>query len=158
MTGMAGVVLWLIIAIIMFALESATVQLVTIWFTVGALITIPIAAMGGSVTVQLAVFLISSISVLFIGRPIAKSALKLRREATNADRVIGKIGTVKEEINNIQQTGRIYIMGLDWLARTEYDGIVIPEEAEVKVLRIEGVKLIVEPLNSVQQYSAENIT
>ena len=46
------------------------------------------------------------------------------------------------EINNLEGSGKVFISGLTWSARSE-DGNDIPEGAVVTVFRIEGVTLVV---------------
>ena len=51
---------------------------------------------------------------------------------------------VSEEICDLRGSGAVRVAGVEWTARTGTDG-VIPAGSIVKVLRIEGVKLIVAP-------------
>lgn len=145
LTGGTGAIFWLIVAVVLFVIEGATVQLICLWFAVGAVITVPVSAMGAPVWVQLLVFLLASIAVLVVGRPIVTKKLNRERVPTNAEMVIGQTGVVKQDIDNIRGTGRVNANGLDWTARSLQDGMVIPEGSHVRAVRIEGVKLIVEP-------------
>ena len=77
-------------------------------------------------------------------RPLAQHYVNDRKVATNADRVIGREAVVTEDIDNIQGKGRVSISGADWTARAE-DDRPIPAGSTVRVLRIEGVKVIVAP-------------
>lgn len=139
-------IIWLVVAVILFILESVTVQLVCIWFAVGALVAMLAAAFGASTGVQLLLFLATSIAVLLMWRPFLKKRFTPKRTATNADAVVGQDGLVIEEIDNTLQTGRISANGLDWTARSA-DGSIIKERKKVKVIQIDGVKLIVEPVH-----------
>ena len=69
--------------------------------------------------------------------------MTFKKEDTNAGRYLGKIGIVTSEINNIAAVGQVKVLGNVWSARSS-DGSIIPAGASVLVLRIEGVKLIVE--------------
>ena len=51
-----------------------------------------------------------------------------------------------EEINNSELKGKVLANGIDWSARSADDQKKIEAGKMVKVLRIEGVKLIVEPM------------
>ncbi len=82
-----------------------------------------------------------SVSGLLV-RPLAQRFINDRKVATNADRVIGREAVVTEDIDNIQGRGRVSVSGADWTARTE-DDHPISAGSTVRVLRIEGVKLIV---------------
>lgn len=143
-----GAVVWLIIAVILFVIESATYQMVCIWFAFGSVLGMFAAWLGAPVWLQLLVALVSSVAVLFFLRPIVKEKIRVKKSPTNADLVIGQIGVVKETVDNVLQTGRVTANGLDWTARTPQDGVVIPEGERVRALRIDGVKLIVEPIKS----------
>ena len=58
--------------------------------------------------------------------------------------VLGRTAVVTEEINNVLGAGRAEVMGNSWSARSvEPDG-VIPKGETVTVVRIEGVKLMVQ--------------
>lgn len=138
-------IIWLIVAVILFLIESLTVQLVSIWFAVGALVAMLAAAFGAGISVQLLLFLATSIAVLLMWRPFLKKRITPKKTATNADSVVGQDGLVLEEIDNTLQTGRVSANGLDWTARSA-DGGIIKARQKVKVIRIDGVKLIVEPV------------
>jgi hypothetical protein len=61
---------------------------------------------------------------------------------TNADALIGKEGMAKTDINSLDG-GVSKVMGELWLSRTEDNGVV-KEDSRVRVIRVEGVSLIVE--------------
>lgn len=146
MTEVGAIIFWLIAAIFFIIIEGVTAQLVSVWFVIGTIPALLIAVFGGSFVAQGIVFLATSVIVLIIGRPITKKKLNLDPKATNADRVIGMTGVTYEEINNLKETGRVLANGLEWTARTEEDDLIIAENTKITVLRIEGVKLIVQPL------------
>ena len=138
-------VLWLI-ALIVFAVgEAITVGLTSVWFAVGALGALIAAGFGAALWLQVVVFLALSGVTLLLVRPLAKKFLTPRYQATNADRVIGKTAIVIQDIDNIEGKGQVNISGQIWSARSQ-QAVVIPAGTEVKVLRIEGVKVFVETL------------
>lgn len=138
-------VLWLI-ALIVFAVgEAITVGLTSVWFAVGALGALIAAGFGAALWLQVVVFLALSGVTLLLVRPLAKKFLTPRYQATNADRVIGATALVTEEIDNLKGSGLVNISGQVWIARSAHD-VVIQPGREVKVLRIEGVKVFVELL------------
>ncbi len=85
-----------------------------------------------------------TVAALFVTRPLAKRLQKPEPASTNADRVIGAAAVVTQEINNLQATGRVSVMGNSWAARSQQEKR-IPTGETVKIVRIEGVKLIVAP-------------
>ena len=135
-------VVW-IAAIIIFGLaEAATAGLVSIWFVIGSVAGLIVAALGGPVWLQVVLFFVVSIAALIVTRPLVKR-MKKDNVATNADRVLGGTARVTEVIDNTVPTGAVYIDGKTWSARSA-DESVIPVGALVRVVRMEGVRLFVE--------------
>jgi membrane protein implicated in regulation of membrane protease activity len=134
---------WLLFAILLGVIEAATVDLVAIWFAAGAAAAIIPALLGGRMWLQLAVFFVVSILTLAFTRPAAARVLHVRKTSTNADRVIGMMGVVTEDINNITGTGRVQVNGLSWAAKSA-DGEPIAKDESVLVREITGVTLMVE--------------
>ena len=139
-------IVWLAALIVLLVVEAATVALVCLWFAAGALCALIVSFFVESVWVQLAVFLAVSLVCLLSLRPLAKKYMDPRRVATNADRAVGAEGVVTEAIDNLKAQGQVRVDGAPWTARTEPDAPPIPAGTAVRVLRIEGVKLIVAPL------------
>lgn len=136
-------IVWLALLIIFAVAEAATVGLTSVWFALGSLGALVCALAGGNIWLQLGIFIVLSLVCLVALRPLAKKYLNNRVEPTNADRVIGQEARVTQDIDNIQGTGAVTIGGVTWTARSEHD-TPIPTGAMVRVLRIEGVKVIVE--------------
>lgn len=136
---------WLLAAILLLAAELLTYQLVSIWFAVGAAFALFSALMHLPFSMQLAVFVLVSCAALILSRPLARRIMSERKTRTNADAVVGSSGVVTEAIDNLQGKGRVSAMGLSWSARSE-DGQVIAPQQPVQVLAIQGVKLIVRPM------------
>ena len=65
-----------------------------------------------------------------------------RSEPTNADRYIGKTAVVVRSIDNDMAEGLVKVDNQKWTARSE-SGEKIPQGTRVKVVAIEGVKLLV---------------
>lgn len=139
---------WLILAVVLIVVEASTYSLISIWFALGALAAIiPALISGNAVWAQFAVFVVVSAVSLAFTRKFLKNVLRYNPEPTNADQVIGKQAVVKEEINNIQETGKVTVMGLDWSARSADDSVITVGEV-VSVKEINGVKLIVERIKT----------
>ncbi len=137
--------IWLGIIVLFLVAELATVQLVSVWFIIGSVCAFIAALFDVPVLVQIIIFFGVSILALLLLRPMLKSRIDPALVATNADRVIGKIGIVKETVDNEMGLGRVCVEGLEWTARS-YSGAVIPEGDRVGINAIEGVKLIVYPI------------
>lgn len=141
-------IIWLLVLIAFAVGEALTVGLTSIWFAVGALGALITAGLGFGFWPQIIVFLVLSGVTLALVRPMAKKVLKPGYSATNADRVIGAVGLVTEEVDNMAGKGLVNLSGQVWSARAQ-DEQNIPAGQEVRVLRIQGVKVIVEPVHSV---------
>lgn len=130
-------------AIILFGVaEAVTAQLVSIWFLIGAIAALIAAFCSANLIIQIIVFIAVSIFALVITRPLVKKYINPKKEHTNADRVIGQVGIVAEDIDNIRATGQVKADGKIWTARAT-DNSIIPSGCEVIIEKIDGVKLIV---------------
>ena len=137
---------WIGIAIIFAIAEGATMGLVTIWFTVGAGVAAVAAAFDLPMIVQLVIFIVVSLVLLIFTRPILKKKLKIGKEKNIIEQYVGETGLVIDEIKPYNQ-GRIKLKSLEWAAVGNKPEIGYEKGKEVKVVRIEGVKAIVEPLD-----------
>lgn len=135
---------WIIILVIMVLIEVFTMGLTTIWFAGGALAAFVVSIAGGGIPAQVIVFLIVSLILLLLIRPLAKTRFNSKRVRTNAESLIGEIGVVTEPIDNLNAQGRIVVHGQEWAARIVQEGVQADKGAHVKVLSISGVKLMVE--------------
>ena len=135
--------IWLIIAIIFFILEMMGPGFLLFCFGVGALITMVVSLFVDSIVIQIGIFTISSTALLFCTRPFVSKFTKDDTTLTNANSIIGKRGIVTKEINSLKATGQIKVDGEVWSAKCSKEGI-IEEGTEVNVLKINGVKAIVE--------------
>ena len=138
---------WLMAFIILLVMEFLTMGLTTIWFAIGALTAFFASLFGASFWIQIILFLVVSLVVLVVYRPLAVKYVNSRRTKTNVDDLVGKEAKVTEKIDNLNQTGRVVLNGMDWSARTTIGG-TIDVDTIVKVIEVKGVKLIVEPVIS----------
>ena len=136
-------VIWLIIFAVFVIIELATMGLTTIWFAGGSLIAFVCALVKLPIWVQVIAFLIVSGLLLYFTRPIAVKYFNKTRTKTNVESMIGKQAVVVSEIDNLQGTGQVKVIGMDWSARS-FIGFPIKEGNVVIVKAVEGVKLIVE--------------
>ena len=138
------VVLWLVVVVVFLAIELSTVTLTSIWFAAGGLIALFVAMAGGNFMFQMIAFLIAAFGMFFATKPWADKVINAKKTSTNADRAIGEEVRVLERISNLDQTGRVVVHGQEWTARTEDDKNIIEQGELVRILRISGVKVIVE--------------
>ena len=140
-------VIWIAIIALAIFLEANTASLTAIWFIPAALVSLIMALCNATWQAQSVTFAILALIFVLIGTTvIRKRVVKKKHVPTNTDRIIGGEGLVTEVINNSIPTGEVKTDGKRWSARSA-DGSIIEEGATVTILRIEGVKLIVEKKN-----------
>lgn len=145
MFPMNPVIMWLAVLVILVIVELATMGLTTIWFAGGALIATVIAALEGPLWLQFVCFVVVSLVLLVLTRPVAMRYFNQNREKTNVDSLVGKQAIVTLDINNLLGTGQVMLNGMEWSARSVKDDVKIEAGAVVVVKSISGVKVLVEP-------------
>ena len=136
---------WAAFSVVLLIAEGLTVGLYFIWFAFGAFAAMIVAWLGAELWMQIGWFLLLSIFILLIARPLIRRNINAKSQPTNADRVIGMPCIVTEQVNNIKATGAVTVDGKIWTARSA-DGSVIEPGSTVVAQEIEGVKLIVEQI------------
>lgn len=141
---------WLVLLVVLVAIEAATMGLFTIWFAGGALVAFLVSLFEVSLMVQLVVFVVVSFILLYFTRPVLLRHINTKRVKTNVDSIIGMEAKVMEKIDNYNATGMAVLNGQEWTARSEKDEEVIPAGERVIVKEVKGVKLIVAPIREVK--------
>ena len=132
--------------VILFALiEIFTLGLTTIWFALGALVMVFLSMLNIPLGWQLLIFLVISGVLLIFTRPLAVKKLKMGKEKTNVDSLVGKHALVTRDITEFEK-GEIKINGIYWSARSENNN-EIKKDAKCVIVRIEGVQAIVSPVS-----------
>lgn len=135
-------VIWLIVLVSTLAIEALTAGLVTIWFSVGALVALIASYFGISIVYQIIIFIAVSALALFVTRPLVKGKIIKNPVKTNADLVVGEKAVVIEEVNPIEGKGQVKVGTRVWSAKS-FDHSIIQKDKLVTVEKIEGVHLIV---------------
>jgi len=132
---------WLIIAVVLTLIEVVTLGLTTIWFALGALVMIFLSFTPIPFAVQVLVWLLISSALLYFTRPYAVKKLKVGKEKTNAESLIGKKALVVKTITKFEK-GEIKLNGLIWGAKSDQDE-ELEKDSECEVIRIEGATAVV---------------
>lgn len=140
---------WLGAIIAFGVLEALTAGLVSIWFVAGGFAALLAAISGLGTTAQVVLFILVSAAALILTRPLVKRYTQGKAIPTNADRVVGQKAKVTESIDNENFTGVVYVDGKTWSARSA-DGSVIPAGTQVRIEKMEGVKLFVTSLEKME--------
>lgn len=143
MDNVALGVIWFAAVIVFLIIEGVTYQLVSIYLAAGAVGGLVMYILGFDFMPQMIVFLIVSVLLLILVRPISVKAMKNGgRLRTNTDSLVGKRVYITKTVDNIMDSGEGRVNGSDWSVRSD-SGAVIAAGKTAVVERIEGVKLIV---------------
>lgn len=132
--------LWILVIILLAAVEAITINLTTIWFVASAIISLILSFFTDNFVIQFAVFTIVGIVLLITTRPLLTKFLNSKKELTNLDRIVGMKGVVTEEIET-NKFGEVKVDGKKWTAFSDKN---IKVDSIVKILEINGVKIKVE--------------
>ncbi|MCB0880957.1 MAG: NfeD family protein [Thermoleophilia bacterium] len=134
--------IWLIVAAALVGIEVATLTLVMGMAAVGALGAMVTALVGGPVWAQMVVFIVITVAMLLVVRPMARRHLHTPAQLrTGTAALVGASGVVLDEVT--ARDGRVRINGEVWSARA-YDGrSVIAAGRDVHVVKIDGATALI---------------
>lgn len=136
---------WLIIAVIFGIAELMTTSLTLVWFSIGALVMSFLAIFIESILLQIIIFGVISVILLVIATKYLVDRDKDVKYSTNLQGIISKNALVIEDIE-AYSTGLVKINGEQWTAISKNE-VKIEKNKIVKIVAIEGVKLIVEEVS-----------
>jgi len=136
---------WLIVAGIFFVGEMFTAGFLIFWLGIAALITMVVSFFVSNLIVQMTVFIIASVILIFATKPFVKKFIHVKETKTNAFSIIGKRALVIKNIDSVNENGQIKVNGETWTAIGENDD-KIEKGTEVEVVSINGVKAVVKPI------------
>ena len=136
-------ILWLAIFVIAVVVEASGPSLVSIWFALGALVTMIISFIPGVAWwIEVIVFVVVSAASLLALRPVLNKYFRINKFKSNVDGMSGKEGYVLEEISTLKP-GVVKIGDVKWNAVPIKKDESIPVNSVVQVVTVEGNKLIV---------------
>lgn len=137
------VIFWFIVLAALVFIEVITSDLLTVWFMPAAVVCIILAALKCKFSIQVIVFFIlCAISVILYKTVLKKFVVSKKKQKTNMDLVVGETGVVQEDVNNLASTGQVKVKFQIWTARSSDDAVEFKVGDHVKIIGIEGVKLI----------------
>lgn len=136
---------WVGIALVLAAIEAATVDFVFVMLAGGALAGAATAALGGGLAIQVIVSVVTAGVLLLVVRPIVKRHFV----EGEIDHRIGAASLVGREARVLQEVtasdGRVKLAGDTWSARTAEGADPIPAGSDVIVVALHGATAIVAP-------------
>ena len=135
---------WLIAAIILCIIEIFTIDFLALGLGIAAVITSIAAAMGASLEVQVGVFAVASIIMIFTVRPLFRKAIYKHSDdrKSNVDALHGQQAVVIEAIPGNHESGRVKLGAEEWRAISLIED-EIPAGATVHIERVDGSTLVV---------------
>ena len=137
---------WLSVVIISMIIELSTVQLVSFWFALGAAITLGLSFIPGFPWwAQVLVFAAISVASFFAFRPLVMKWQQKHQGKdtnTNLDLIIGMYVRVLKPAD-FDSLGEAKIGDVVWSIKSK-DGKILDKDEIVKIVAIEGNKLIAE--------------
>jgi len=130
--------LWLIAAGLLTAGEMASLDLVLIMLAGGALGGMGVALTTDNVALQVAGFVVVSLALLVVVRPVAKRHLTSRtaEQIDGVEVYVGRTAEVSERVDG--ESGQVKMGHDEWSARTQLDGESYEVGAVVRIVQIEG--------------------
>jgi len=135
-------IIWFVFAAIFIVGEILTAGFFLLWFGIGAAVAGIFAILGFNAGWQWGAFIVVSGILFAISRRFAEKFTQKQPPGIGADRFIGEVGVVLEEIDNIKNTGRVRIEKEEWRADSD-SGEIIKEGEKVKVVRMDGTHVVV---------------
>ena len=130
---------WFITVLVFFVLEAITVGIVSFWFGIGALAAGISSLFIDNLTVGLIIFVVVSGLTLVFLRPYLKRHFPERKLLNT---LVGEVGYLETDITE-RELGKMTIGDVTWMVSSK-SGKEIKKDTKVKVVEIEGNKLIVE--------------
>jgi membrane protein implicated in regulation of membrane protease activity len=141
---MSAPVLWIIAACAFGVGELLTTSFFLAPFGVGALVAALVAAIGAPAVLAWATFLIVSLLMLWVVRPIARSHRRMPPQIrTGTAALVGRQAVVLERIANREAVGCVRIDGEVWTARAYDDEQIIEAGTPVQIVEIRGATALV---------------
>jgi membrane protein implicated in regulation of membrane protease activity len=145
---MSMLLLWLAVGIAAAIIELLSPLFGFIFVTGAALVAAVVALLQLPVLVQVLVFCVALILLLWLVRPpIAARLSGARGVPSRTERMTGRQGQVTEAIDPVLGGGRVTVDGEDWAARSRQ---AVPRGATVVVEGADGIVLQVAPLRAAE--------
>jgi membrane protein implicated in regulation of membrane protease activity len=113
-------------------------------FAIGALVAALVAAIGGPAVLAWITFIVVSLLMLWVVRPIARAHVRTPPQLrTGAAALVGRNAIVLERIANREAVGCVRVDGEVWTARAYDEDQVIEAGADVQIVEIRGATALV---------------
>jgi len=137
-------VIWVLVAVAFGVGEVLTTSFVLAPFAVGAFVAALVALIGGGAVASWSVFILVSLLMLWVVRPIARAHMSTpARLRTGPAALVGRRAIVLERIANDEGVGCVRVDGEVWTARAYDEESVIEAGTPVQIVEIKGATALV---------------
>ena len=138
---------WLAIIAISLIIEIITLDLVSIWFSFGALIPFILSAIGNiRIEIQISIFVVvTALLIIFIRKYAQRLLFKNMNTKTNINALEGKKCRLLED-TDFEHNGSVKVNDVVWTAVSK-DGHFIKAGSMVEIISVDGNKLIIQEVN-----------
>lgn len=136
--------IWIAIFLIALVGEILTVSFALVWLCIASILAFLVKLGGFSLGTQILVFIISSLILVPLTKPLARR-LQKNVIKTNVDSIIGVTGIVIQDIDHRKGTGEVKVKHQIFRARSSNKEVIKVGE-EVIIVSIEGNTLNVKKL------------
>lgn len=138
---------WVALAAIFLVAEIFTQSFFKAAFGLSAIVAAALAYFGASTSLQVAAFIVVAFPLILLARRLCERRNAGRSQPIAAERLLGRVGVVIQAIRPHTPGGLVRVDREQWSAESE-DERLVPEGAEIEVVRVDGVRLIVRPRQS----------
>jgi len=148
--------IWIIVIVGTIILEAMTLDVVSIWFSIGAIVPLILSATNAcGWELQVILFIvISAVLILSLRKITMKFLFKNSNEKTNLDAIVGKTYRLLEK-TDFETLGSIKINGVIWSVEGENQETI--EQGElVEIVKVVGNKLKVKKVENKEEKKEKN--
>ena len=128
------IIIWFIICLIALGVEISTSQLVSIWFSGGAFISLILACFNVDWKIQLIVFAIASIVLLIFTKPLLEKKIIDVHKNQNVNSLVGQEVIITKEVS-LNHPGEGKIRDVTWTCKTmDQSSFEVGEICEIKAV------------------------
>lgn len=134
--------IWLSLMVVFVVIEACTMFLTTIWAAIAALPLIFVAITPLEFQWQLLIFVLLTLILVLVTRPIAVKKLKIGKYKTNVESLSGQEFLVLKKISKFEKGQVKAENGVIWNAETEDENDILENEV-CQVVSVKGNTLVV---------------
>lgn len=149
------VLVWLAAALALLVAEVVTTAFFAIFLALGAAVAGIVAAVTGSLSLEVVVFAIVSIGGAVVGRPPLMRMVHHRNQMPllpGVGQLVGQMAIVADSIGDEHHPGHAVIAGERWLAVTDMPDPLLVNQ-QVVVVAVRGTTLLVRPTHPLSAVS-----